>query len=112
MVEQPGNQPENLKVGSASPATAAEISHQTAEGVEVRVSGITDDPESPENLLATRHTFNLETGEATAEHGKIKRTHIREAANYVWEHKKGASAIMSVTVSVALGSLWVRHKKR
>ncbi len=102
--------PQDIKLGSVQPHQGlAEIRHSTADGEEVRIGGLIDDPDDPEAKLGTLYRFNRHTGETATEHGKIRGA-IRESAHYVWEHRKGAAAITSFAVSVTLGSLWIRHR--
>lgn len=102
---------ENIKVGSTTlQGSLSEITHSTDDGREVRLTGFIKDPEDPESMLATRYVHNLETGEITAEHGRVHGV-VREATHYVWEHKKPILEVASLAVSVTLGTLWVRHKR-
>lgn len=101
-----------IKVGATNPnGGMVGIEHRTNEGDQVEITGFSSDPDFPGHSQATRYSHNLQTGETTIDHGSIEHGPIREAASYVWKHKKGAAVVASLTFSVAMGSLWVRRRK-
>ena len=107
-----GTEPEVWKLGGVTPTERiSEIQHETLEGDQVSISGFINDPDDSESVLATKYMYNLESGDSSVEHGKIK-GRIMESSKYVWEHKKEVSVIAGTVVSVALGSLWVRYKRK
>lgn len=105
--------PEEIKIGSANVGEhIAEIRHETPDGVQVRVSGLYRESEDAEALSATMYTFDPASGDTSVNYGRVRGA-IREASQYVWEHKKqAATTVGSVAVSVVLGTLWVRHKRK
>lgn len=104
---------EEIKIGNARlGGHIAEIKHETPDGTQVRVSGLYREGDDPDVLSATMYTYHPETGETEVQYGRIKGA-VRETGQYVWEHKKQTAATVgSVVVSVVLGSLWVRHKRK
>ena len=102
------------KIGNTTPDEhLAEIRHFTEDGKVVRLSGFVSDHEDENesySTMATIYMFDKETGDTTSEHGRVI-GNVRETSQYIWEHRNGAVTIATVVVSVALGSLWVRHRK-
>jgi hypothetical protein len=103
---------EEFKIGSVTPRPGvSEIRYITKEGRSDTISGIHEDPQDPGSMRATLYSTDNETKETTVEHGKI-RGKITETGHFIWEHKKGATAAASFVISVAIGSLWIRHRDK
>ncbi len=105
------SQPDDLhKVGNLIPEEhLAEVIHLTWDGEEIKLGGFINDPDNEDSTLATIYRFDRKTGEVATEHGRII-GNVREASEYIWEHRKGAVTVASFAITVALGSLWARHK--
>jgi hypothetical protein len=77
------------------------------------------DPQNPSTILADRWTIHHETGECIHEVGRIDRAHsvLYETGQFAWEHRKveseGAATVVAVTfITIAINSLYRRHKKQ
>jgi hypothetical protein len=103
---------DEFRIGSVTPrAGLSDIRFETPDGDSESYTGFIEDPEEPGIFKATRYSFNNETKETTVERGKI-RGKVTEAGHFIWEHKKGAAAAASFVISVAIGSLWIKHRDK